>query len=116
MKLMATIGTVCLQERRVILFMKFHLMLVFLITTILFSITIDVQAATKKISGINRYATSAQIALDGWNRTYYAILVSGNNFPDALSAVPLTKKYFNAPILLTETNSIPTDTLNTIHN
>ncbi len=29
----------------------------------------------------------------------YAVLVNGENFPDALSAAPLAKKY-NAPILL----------------
>ncbi|WP_309446453.1 cell wall-binding repeat-containing protein [Desulfosporosinus nitroreducens] len=53
------------------------------------------------------------MALDGWKQSNYAILAYGENFPDALTAAPLAKKY-NAPILLTETNSIPTDTLNVI--
>lgn len=68
---------------------------------------------TKRLSGINRYATSSAVALSKWTQSDYAILAFGEDFPDALSAAPLAKKY-NAPILLTETNAIPEETLNTI--
>lgn len=91
---------------------KFSLLILFTIIILFFNST-NVQASTKRLSGNDRYSTSASIALDGWKRSNYAILVSGEDFPDALSAAPLAKKY-NAPILLTETNSIPTDTLNVI--
>lgn len=87
--------------------------LILLTVIILFFNSTNVQASTKRLSGNDRYATSASIALDGWKRSNYAVLVSGEDFPDTLSAAPLAKKY-NAPILLTETNSIPTDTLNVI--
>jgi putative cell wall-binding protein len=67
----------------------------------------------KRLSGDNRYATSASVALNGWTQSDYAVLAYGKGFPDALGATPLAKKY-NAPILLTETNFIPIETLNAI--
>lgn len=55
-----------------------------------------------RYSGMDRYETAAKVCNDGWNTdTSYAVIVNGENFPDALSAAPLAKKY-NAPILLTE--------------
>ncbi len=92
------------------MFNRKYISLILLIGILLFSTSTSVQAATKKLSGIDRYGTSEAIALDGWERSDYAILVSGDNFPDALSSTPLAKKY-NAPILLTEKNSLPADTL-----
>lgn len=67
----------------------------------------------RRLSGDNRYDTSIQIALDGWKQSDYAILTCGENFPDALSAAPLAKKY-NAPILLTQKDSLPTQTINVL--
>lgn len=59
-----------------------------------------------RIEGKNRYDTSSEISKNGWvGNSQYVILVSGENFPDALSAVPYAKKY-NAPILLIEKNYI----------
>ncbi len=86
-----------------------------LIFTLLSFISIKVEAATKinRLSGANRYATSQAVALDGWQQSDYAILTSGANFPDALSAAPLAKK-FNAPIMLTEKDLIPTETINAL--
>jgi putative cell wall-binding protein len=56
-----------------------------------------------RYGGINRYETSAKVCDAGWNSdNSYAVLVNGENYPDALSAAPLAKKY-NAPILLTGT-------------
>lgn len=43
----------------------------------------------------------------------YAVLACGNDFPDALCAAPLAKKY-KAPILLTATNNLPDTTKQTL--
>jgi serine protease Do len=51
--------------------------------------------------------------LNGWTQSDYAVLASGEDYPDALCAAPLAGKY-KAPILLTETTSIHTSTLDTI--
>ncbi len=53
-----------------------------------------------RLAGSDRYATSAKIAEDGWESSDYAVIASGENFPDALCGAPLAAKY-NAPILLT---------------
>jgi len=62
-----------------------------------------------RLSGKDRYQTAAEIAKAGWNNSYYAVLASGENFPDALCAAPLAGKY-NAPILLTAKNNLPAET------
>ncbi|WP_435789856.1 cell wall-binding repeat-containing protein [Clostridium sp.] len=60
-----------------------------------------------RLGGDNRYETATAISQSGWKGTSnYAVLATGNDYPDALSAAPLAKKY-NAPILLTSKNSIP---------
>lgn len=67
-----------------------------------------VQASTiapisgKRLWGKDRYETAASICGEGWSTSEYAVLASGENFPDALCAAPLAKKLKNAPILLTE--------------
>jgi len=64
--------------------------------------------AFNRLAGINRYYTNLQIADNGWSTTSkYAVLATGEDFPDSLSAVPLAKKY-SAPILLTTPNTLPT--------
>lgn len=94
---------------------KFSILIVFLIATLVFCNLepLKVAAATGRISGENRYKTACKIAMDGWQTSRYAILVTGNNYPDALAATPLSKK-FDAPILLTEKNKLNIDTLNTL--
>lgn len=69
---------------------------------------------TIRLGGTDRYETSAAISKSGWaNGSTYAVLATGNDYPDAISAAPLAKKY-NAPILLTDTKAIPQVTLNEI--
>lgn len=58
-----------------------------------------------RYSGNDRYETAVSIAKNGWSQSDYCILVSGENFPDALVSAPLAKKY-NAPILLTASSSL----------
>lgn len=60
---------------------------------------------TYRLAGTDRYATSAEIALDGWTTSDYAVLASGENFPDALCGSPLAGKY-KAPILLTSRDQL----------
>ncbi|WP_163216000.1 cell wall-binding repeat-containing protein [Clostridium thermarum] len=71
-----------------------------------------VPAVTKdyvRIAGDNRYSTSLKLSQTGWTGTSdTVILATGANFPDALSAAPLAKKY-NAPILLTDGKKLSAD-------
>lgn len=59
----------------------------------------------KRVSGNDRYSTSLAISKEGWKSSDYAILTSGENYPDALSAAPLAKKY-DCPIILTSKYSL----------
>jgi fibronectin type 3 domain-containing protein/putative cell wall-binding protein len=58
------------------------------------------QLTSDRLAGDDRYQTSKQISESGWTSSYYAVIVSGENYPDALCSAPLAYKY-NAPILLT---------------
>lgn len=58
-----------------------------------------------RIAGNNRYDTSAVLAQKAFKNSKNAIIASGCNFPDALTAVSLSVA-FNAPILLTSNNSL----------
>lgn len=69
---------------------------------IAFSMSTKVSASSniQRIWGNDRYATAIEVSKNGWtDSSEYAVLANGKNFPDALSAAPLAKKY-NAPILL----------------
>ncbi len=57
----------------------------------------------ERISGKNRYETSALISRSKFNDSYVAYLASGEVFSDALVLGPLAAKY-NAPVLLTPRN------------
>lgn len=56
--------------------------------------------AAERLYGSNRYETATAISQSGWDYSYYAVVVSGENYPDALCSAPLAAKH-NAPILLT---------------
>lgn len=81
----------------------------------IFATTLKVSAAPaiERIGGNDRYETATRISQSYWTNSDYVVIVSGENFPDALSAAPLARKY-NAPILLTESNSIRSGVLNEI--
>ncbi|WP_052090374.1 cell wall-binding repeat-containing protein [Desulfosporosinus sp. HMP52] len=60
----------------------------------------------QRLAGADKYATSLEICKYGWpGSSKYAVIATGEDFPDALSAAPLAKKY-NAPIILIEKNSL----------
>lgn len=63
----------------------------------------------KRLCGSNRYETCSKIASEGWKTSDYAVIVNGENFPDALSASVLAKKY-GAPILLTGSQKLDSNT------
>lgn len=77
--------------------------LVFLFLTFLSNIKVSAAPTIQRFGGNDRYETSIKVSQNNWQKSEYIILVSGNDFPDALSAAPLAKKY-NAPILLNEGN------------
>ncbi|MDP4179447.1 MAG: cell wall-binding repeat-containing protein, partial [Bacillota bacterium] len=59
-----------------------------------------------RISGDNRFETASKISEAGWTTTSeYAVIATGEDYPDALCAAPLAKKY-DAPIILTEKNKL----------
>jgi cell wall-associated protease len=61
---------------------------------------------TERISGASRYDTAVDVSKKGWGASDKAVLATGGDFPDALSAAPLAA-YHNAPLLLTKTGSMP---------
>lgn len=71
----------------------------------------------ERISGPTRYETAQAVFNKGWQSSNTAILVTGENYPDALCATPLAAKY-DAPILLTKNTSLKNqpDLYNTIKN
>ncbi|WP_068966963.1 cell wall-binding repeat-containing protein, partial [Desulfosporosinus sp. BG] len=58
----------------------------------------------ERLAGEDMYETCAKVA-NGWSTSYYAIIVSGDNFSDALCSAPLAQKY-NAPLLLTSRDTL----------
>ncbi len=67
----------------------------------------------ERIGGANRYDTSVAVSKNGWSATSdYAVIASGEEFSDALSAAPLAKQY-NAPILLVSKDKLDNQSNNT---
>lgn len=65
--------------------------------------------AVTRLAGSDRYGTCEEISKYGWqNSSSYAVVTTGEDFPDALSAAPLAKKY-KAPIIITEKNSLSSE-------
>ncbi len=94
---------------------KKHLILCFFtICIFLLAYTPKARAATStdRIAGYDRYQTAVAVSQSGWPAgADCAILAYGEDFPDALSAGPLAHKY-NAPILLTGSAALNSDTAN----
>jgi putative cell wall-binding protein len=72
-----------------------------------FNNRVDADAVKIGLGGSTRYEMAIETSKNGWPSGSNAIvLASGADYPNALSAAPLAKKY-DAPILLTENNSLP---------
>ena len=63
------------------------------------------QTPAERISGPSRYETAVEIFNKGWQSAETVVIVTGENYPDALSATPLAAKY-DAPILLASNASL----------
>lgn len=66
-----------------------------------------------RISGQNRYQTAVEVSKEGWKSASTVVLARGDEYADALAGVPLAKK-FNAPLLLTQSNTFTEATMNEI--
>lgn len=63
---------------------------------------------TKRLSGSDRFGTSAAISQEGWPSSDYVVICTGqgsDKFADALAGAPIADMY-DAPLLLTNTNRI----------
>jgi putative cell wall-binding protein len=85
----------------------------FIAILILSSPTLASSPTTTRLAGPDRYATASSIAKQGWAQSDYAIIACGDNYPDALAAAPLAKAY-NAPILLTTSSTLQSNTRQTL--
>ncbi|PAE44476.1 bifunctional 2',3'-cyclic-nucleotide 2'-phosphodiesterase/3'-nucleotidase [Bacillus sp. 7884-1] len=70
---------------------------------------VDRPTFVNRLAGLDRYETAVQVSKQGWDTAETVIIVRGDDFADALAAAPLAYKY-NAPILLTQTDSLNEDT------
>ena len=68
-----------------------------------------------RFAGANRYETAVCISRLSWRRewTKSVVLARGDKYPDALAGAPLAAQY-EGPLLLTQTDAIPSDVLNEI--
>lgn len=73
------------------------------------------EAGLHRLAGYDRYKTATEIAQAGWPESEYALLAYGENYPDALASAPLARKY-DAPTLLTTSNSLPATTKQTLRD
>lgn len=70
----------------------------------------NIENIVPRLAGTNRYETAVEIALIGWPLgTNSVILARSDNIADALAGIPLAFK-LDAPLLLTNTNTIPIET------
>ena len=67
----------------------------------------------QRYAGKGRFATAAEISKGTFKFAKTVVLAYGLNSADALAGVPLAAKY-NAPILLTNTKTLPSETLTEI--
>mgnify|MGYP000515684658 CR=1 FL=1 len=77
---------------------------------IVYPLEVKAQAATSRLAGDDRFLTAVTVSKTGWPEgANTVILANGLNYPDALSAAPLAKKY-DAPILLTRPDKLHPET------
>lgn len=66
-----------------------------------------------RISGSNRYLTSVEFSKNNFSSSEFAVITSGQDFPDAISSGALAQ-ILKAPILLVESNSMANEVRNEI--
>ena len=88
----------------------FSLFLLVILVNLLSSSEVLASPTINRIRGDDRYKTAVAVSQTGWpDGAANAILTTGENFPDAVSAAPLAHKY-SAPILLTAPDVLNADT------
>ncbi|WP_240986517.1 X2-like carbohydrate binding domain-containing protein [Acididesulfobacillus acetoxydans] len=76
-----------------------------------YAVMADSSSLPRRLAGTDRFLTADAVAAQGWKAgADNVVLVNAYAFPDALAAVPLAFK-LNAPILLTEADTINPSTL-----
>lgn len=68
----------------------------------------DIDMENERLSGTNRYATSAAISKSGWTQASTVIIATGSGYADALAASSLSKSK-DAPILLCQKSAMSQD-------
>lgn len=63
------------------------------------------QIPSQRLAGEDMYGTAAEVAKEEGKTSYYAVVVSGETFSDALCSGPLAAEY-NAPLLLTTKDTL----------
>lgn len=63
-----------------------------------------------RIAGQNRYKNAVELSKEGWNSASTVIITNGEKFTDSLTGSPLASLH-NAPILLTRSDRLPSETL-----
>lgn len=71
------------------------------------------QKGIDRISGQSRFETAIEISKAGWTEAETVVLARNDDYADALAGVPLAHS-LDAPILLTRTDELPTETLSEI--
>lgn len=72
-----------------------------------YALMVDTHQVPQRLAGTDRFMTAVAVADAGWpSGATDVVLTNGYSFPDALAGVPLAFK-LNAPILLTESGSLP---------
>ncbi|KPU43674.1 N-acetylmuramoyl-L-alanine amidase LytC precursor [Oxobacter pfennigii] len=97
-------------------FLAGFLVAAMMMTQLLFTSVASAAVTSARLAGQDRYETALRISQNGWGAgsTQYAVIAYGEDFPDALSAAPLAKKY-NAPILLTAKDSLSAGVLDELN-
>lgn len=95
-------------KKKLILSVFFSSIMIF---SYLSTINVSASITTKRLSGQDRYETCVEISKSGWTQSQWAIIASGENFPDAICAGPLAKSK-NAPIILTRNTSLDNNCIN----
>ncbi|GAB6155818.1 hypothetical protein JCM17380_45690 [Desulfosporosinus burensis] len=79
-----------------------------------YAVMADVSSVPQRLAGLDRFQTANVVATQGWKAgADNVVLVNAYAFSDALAAVPLAFK-LNAPILLTEADTLTPSTLEEI--
>ncbi|MHB8124722.1 MAG: cell wall-binding repeat-containing protein [Desulfitobacteriaceae bacterium] len=81
-----------------------------------YAVIADITGVPKRLAGPDRFQTANAVAVQGWKAgADNVVLVNAYAFSDALAAVPLAFK-LNAPILLTESETLAPSILEQIQN